>query len=127
MIRLKHRILQWDCTLEHLYPLTTIDEELDIEPPPSILRQHLAQKQDANNLPQSLVQSQTHNYMDGRFPLFRYDAALIPKSEDMVPRSILQPTKLVMPAPLSPARFPIFECTDTRIEPSSSLTRHFPA
>lgn len=110
--------IQWDATLERFYPLATIDDELEVEPRSSFLRQNYCGVHEA---PPTLGPL-THISRDGPFPPFVVctppPTGLAKMMETHLPRSTSQPRQLVMPTPLSPARFPLFQYTDERIAPT---------
>jgi hypothetical protein len=111
--------IQWDAMLEPFYPLATINE-LEVEPPSSLLRRHYSGVHETLQTQRPLTQGSG----DGPFPPFVVSTSsptsLAKGVETHLPRSVPQPRQLVMPTPLSPARFPLFQYTDLRIAPANS-------
>lgn len=102
---------QWDATLEPLYPRApvNIDEELEVAPPASVLRDHIRQLErfDAT-VPPPLSRTPPRDMVGEGFSTSP-TASHSYRSDASLPSSVPRPSQLVMPVPLAPNRLPHFE------------------
>jgi hypothetical protein len=117
--------VQWDPALEPFYPSHyDLENELGVAPPASLLQSYLrkeAEYDPCSQYPSDAIPAESKDIVStAKQPVSPGTVETVPMrgaNRPVFHNSLIisQPTRLYMPKPLSPARYPCFEYTDPRL------------